>query len=149
MFLEVSMAAKAWVVAAMLVGLPFGVARAEDQPKDAGLREARGAVNQVDKDKNRVTVEQSKGSPLTLQVDKTTTIFIDGRTGTLDEIKAGAEVRASYETKQGANKAQWIEVNKKEKEKEKKPGLSKEKVPDGKAAEGTPEIPANPAPPTE
>ncbi|HEY3445937.1 MAG TPA: hypothetical protein VGK67_06200 [Myxococcales bacterium] len=122
------MAAKAWVVvAAMVVGLPFGVARAEDPPKDAGLREARGAVNQVDKDKNRVTVEQGKGSALTLQVDKTTTIFIDGRTGTLDEIKAGAEVRASYETKQGANKAQWIEVSKKEKKAE----ASKEKIPDG------------------
>ena len=111
------MAARAWLVAVAVaaVGLPFGASRAEEQvsAKDAGLREARGAVNQVDKDKNRVTLRAPKGEPITLQVDKNTTIFIDGRTGTLDEIKAGADVRASYETKAGANKAQWIEVSKK------------------------------------
>jgi Cu/Ag efflux protein CusF len=130
------MAAKAWVVAAMLVGLPFSAARAEESPKDAGLREARGAVNQVDKEKNRVIVDSNKGSPLTLQVDKTTTIFIDGPHGTLDEIKAGAEVRASYETKQGANKAQWIEISKKEK----KPAAAKEK-PEGAAPGKQPAVP--------
>ncbi|MGC4113649.1 MAG: hypothetical protein QM765_03090 [Myxococcales bacterium] len=134
------MAAKAWVVAAMLAGLPLGTARADDPPKDAGLREARGAVGQVDKDRNRVTLEQNKGSALTLQVDKTTTIFIDGRTGTLDEIKAGAEVRASYETKQGANKAQWIEVSKKEK----KPTTSKEKTPEAASeAQSSPKSPTD------
>ncbi|MBI5546498.1 MAG: hypothetical protein HY901_21670 [Deltaproteobacteria bacterium] len=128
------MAAKAVVVAALVAaGLPFGQSRAEAEEgaalRDAGLREARGAVQGVDKDKNKVTVEQPKGSPLTLNVDKTTTIFIDGRTGTLDEIKAGHEVRASYETRQGANKAQWIEVSKKKKD----PGQSHEKLPDGAA----------------
>ena len=120
------MAAKAWVMAAMLAGVPIGVARADEPStsnKEAGLHEARGAVHQVDKETNRVIVEQQKGSPLTLQVDRTTTIFIDGRTGSLDEIKAGADVRASYESKQGSNKAQWIEVTKSRK----KPSLAKEK----------------------
>ena len=135
------MTAKAWVVAAMLVGLPFRMARAEDPTRDTGLRETRGAVQEVDKEKNRVTVEQNKGSHLTLQVDKTTTIFIEGRTGTLDEIKAGAEVRASYEPRQGSNKAQWIEISKKVREH--KPGASKEKLPDG-----TPQTPPSTEPPT-
>lgn len=132
MGLEAAMAFKALVVWAMVAGLPFGVARAAEEKRreEAGLREARGAVNQVDKDKNRVTLDEPKGAPLTLQIDKSTTIFIDGRSGTLDEIRAGAEVRASYETKAGANKAQWIEVSKKAK----KPGTSKERLPEAPTA---------------
>jgi hypothetical protein len=79
----------------------------------SGLREARGKVQQIDKANRQLVVDRSRHGPLTLQIDKSTTIFIDGRTGSLDEIGAGSEVRASFESRQGANRAQWIEVNRK------------------------------------
>jgi hypothetical protein len=76
------------------------------------LREARGKVKDIDKGKNQVVLDRSAKEALTLQVDKSTTIFIDGRIGTLDEVEPGGEVRASYEFRQGANRAQWIEIDK-------------------------------------
>lgn len=118
------MAARTWMAAAWVAAIASavsvgGTAHAGDddtaQARDLGLREARGSIQDVDKERNRVTVEPTKGSALTLQVDRTTTIFIDGRTGSLDEIRAGSEVRASYELRQGSNRAQWIEVSKREK----------------------------------
>jgi Cu/Ag efflux protein CusF len=107
------------VVGAMLLACASR-AVADDNPatdegshESAPLQEARGKVQGVDKDHDRVTLEQSKGETVTLQVNKATTIFVDGHTATLDEIKAGTDVRASFELKQGSNQAQWIEVNRK------------------------------------
>lgn len=103
-----------------IVGSGFAKARAEPRKagnpagQEMGLREAKGTVKDVDKGKSQVTLGPSRGEPLILQVDRTTTIFIDGRVGRLDEVKPGTEVRAAYETRRGANRAQWIEVNRRE-----------------------------------
>ncbi len=104
--------------------------------RDAGaLREARGRVRGVDKEHNELTLDSGQTPPVILQLDKTTTVFVDGHTGTLDEVREGSEVRASFETKRGGNRAQWVEVSKKEK----KPGATQESLPETPtAATGAP-----------
>lgn len=77
------------------------------------LKEASGTIRAIDKDNNRLIIAPGdKGTPVDLVIDRTTTIFVDGRIGKLDDVLEGNEVRASYELKKGSNRAQWIEVNK-------------------------------------
>ncbi|MGI5863297.1 MAG: hypothetical protein ACOX6T_14750 [Myxococcales bacterium] len=73
------------------------------------LREGTGRVREIDRSKKKVTLE-AKADPIVLDVDRTTTIFIDGRIATLEEIEPGMEVRAAWSARRGANRAQWIEV---------------------------------------
>ncbi|MFN7134253.1 MAG: hypothetical protein ACK4N5_19395 [Myxococcales bacterium] len=79
----------------------------------SSLKEAAGKVRSIDKDKNELSIlGEGQTDPVKLTVDRTTTIFVDGRIGTLNDVNEGFEVRASYELKQGNNRAQWIEINK-------------------------------------
>ncbi len=128
-----------WAAAglSLCLALPAGAekSRPESTSGQPGLREARGKIKTVDKAKRQLVLEQPG---LTLQVDHTTTIFVDGRTASLDEVSPGQEVRASYEHKKGLDRAQWIEVSKTSKE----PSQSHERLPE---APGAPP-PGNPSP---
>src|SRR4051812_5662464 len=68
------------------------------------LREAVGRVERVDLKKNAVVVDGQL-----LRVDQTTTIFVDGRTGTLTDLTEGQLVRAAFELGPASPVAQWIE----------------------------------------
>jgi hypothetical protein len=85
-------------------------AASSDDPQP--LREAKGTVKDVNKDRNQLTLGTSRESSFLLQLDKATTVFVEGRIGALTDIKPGQDVRASYEATQGTNRAQWIEVSK-------------------------------------
>ena len=92
--------------------LPEGLeARLKPLREQDSLCEAAGLVQAIDRDRNQLTVNV-KALPVTLQIDKTTTIFVNGRTGTLDDVREGTTVRASYALKKGCNHAQWIEISK-------------------------------------
>ncbi|HCF56904.1 MAG TPA: hypothetical protein DFS52_02770, partial [Myxococcales bacterium] len=54
------------------------------RPDADSLREGAGRVREIDKSKKKVTLE-AKADPVVLDVDRSTTIFIDGRIATLDE----------------------------------------------------------------
>lgn len=111
--------AAATAVLALQIAGPRAGAAAEPADKGAAhrdpgsLREVRGRVSGIDKEHNQLTLENAPSRALTLQLDKTTTVFLDGHTSSLEEVREGAEVRASYEVKRGSNRAQWIEVSKK------------------------------------
>jgi Cu/Ag efflux protein CusF len=111
--------AAATAVLVLQVASPRAEAAAESADKgsayreNGALREVRGRVSGIDKDHNQLTLESAPSRALTLQLDRTTTVFLDGHTSSLDEVREGAEVRASYEVKRGSNRAQWIEISKK------------------------------------
>ncbi len=87
------------------------LARGEEAPPPSGLREARGRVGRLDKANARLTLQRGPREELVLQVEPSTTLFIDGRIGKLSDLREGAQVRVSFEQRDGANRAQWIEVN--------------------------------------
>src|SRR5438445_6084284 len=68
------------------------------------LREAIGKLQRVDVRQSAVVVDGTW-----LKVDQTTTIFVEGRTGTLGDLAEGEIVRAAYETGSVSPIAQWIE----------------------------------------
>lgn len=74
------------------------------------LREVSGEIKDVDRGRNRITVS-ARDLKLVLQVDGGTTIFIEGHTGTLADLRPGQFVRAAYEEMAGAHLAQWIELS--------------------------------------
>jgi len=94
-------------------GLPAQAEKVEKpQPAAYGsLREASGEVKEIQHARNEVTLE-SEGKRVVLRLHRATTIFVDGRVSTLDELKPGMEVRASYEERDGANRTQWLEATK-------------------------------------
>lgn len=79
-----------------------------------GMNELRGTVQAVRPAQNELVLEPAKSpeasAPTTLRVDHDTTIFIDGRTGSLSDLKPGQEVRASFDMKGNERHANWIEV---------------------------------------
>lgn len=77
-----------------------------------GLKQLRGTVESVKPEESTVTLADptQAGKTTTLHVGKDTTIFIDGRTATLSDLKTGQDVRASYEMRGNELHANWIEV---------------------------------------
>ncbi len=73
------------------------IERSKQKPPPADFTQAAGQIERIDGDH---------------QIIKTTTIFVSGRTGTLDDLNEGQVVRATYEeddrSKEGPV-AQWIE----------------------------------------
>jgi Cu/Ag efflux protein CusF len=140
-------AAATAVLMLWLQPLARAAGEAADKPstkRDAGaLREARGRVRGVDKERSQLTLESTQNPPVILQLDQTTTVFVDGHTSTLDEVREGSEVRAAYEVKRSGNRAQWVEVSKKEK----KPGAAPESLPESPTPAPVAPAPATPTAP--
>jgi Cu/Ag efflux protein CusF len=101
---------KVWFLVIAWILLPLTAVTASTNETSNILREIRGKVQKIDKASKQVTILQATKLPLILQLDSTTTIFIDGRSTTIEEIQTGTEIRASYEWKKGLNRAQWVEL---------------------------------------
>jgi hypothetical protein len=88
---------------------PGSVAPAPAVPQE---RHIEGTISKVDP--LQKTVGISKGLfglfGATVRVAEDTQIRVDGKPGTLAEIKEGSRVKASYEVREGANMAKSIEV---------------------------------------
>ena len=98
-----------WLGAAWLGAVP---AQAEEPPAEVrSLREVRGPIAAVDTRGGTLTLtlEEASGR-VELRVDGDTTIFLPGRTGRLEDLKAGQRVRAAYEPRERGSVAQWIEL---------------------------------------
>lgn len=52
----------------------------------------------------------SGGKPMRFELHQSSTIFVDGRLGGLQDLKEGVEVRAAYESRDGQVTIRWIEV---------------------------------------
>ena len=70
--------------------------------------EMEGMIKSVD----TVTKEVSFDNGVTLVMDESATITIEGTEAKLEDLKEGARVKASYEEKDGKNVAEKVEVSK-------------------------------------
>ncbi|WP_224240952.1 hypothetical protein [Hyalangium gracile] len=73
------------------------------------LREVQGPIKAVNAAGGTLTLEHS-GGQVELRVDGTTTIFLPGRTGRLEDLRTGQRIRAAYEPRERGAAAQWIEL---------------------------------------
>jgi hypothetical protein len=76
----------------------------------APLRRAEGRVVNVDAEGRHIYVRMNQAIQAFL-VDTTTTIFLEGRTGEIEDLKPGQVVTASYDVDGEVPVAQWIEVD--------------------------------------
>lgn len=74
------------------------------------LREIRGEVMSVDAATGTLTLSTG-AEPLVVWVDAGTTVFLEDRTGRIEDLKAGQRVNAAYERRGEVSLAQWIELS--------------------------------------
>lgn len=84
-----------------------------------GHHDVRGELAGVHQD--RVVIHTRQG-PVHLHTDEDTTVFTEGRVGTLADLRDGEPVRASVQAEEGRNVALWIEVPSRKPEKKKEKG---------------------------
>ena len=106
------------IVLALTVGMSAGSTLAQTQvlpPRPADqpmLGMLEGSVKKIDPAAGTVQVSwgPSGGLGRTLEVTGDTKIQVEGRQGTLADVREGAKVKASYESFEGKNVAKEIEV---------------------------------------
>lgn len=92
------------------VVLAAGPALGQEPPEEVrGLREVEGAVASVDVPRSKLLLTQGR-KQVELHVDASTTIFLPGRTGSLEDLSPGQRLRVAYEPGEGGAVAQWIEL---------------------------------------
>ena len=91
--------------------VPGGVPPATPTPAEPRTKEVEGTVKKVDALGKSLQVSYRLGLfGATLQVTDETDIQVEGRKGSLSDLREGAKVKASYETRDGKNVAKAIEV---------------------------------------
>jgi Cu/Ag efflux protein CusF len=68
-----------------------------------------GQIMTVDKARKEVTIDQ-RGKTLDLKLTESATVFVNGRLGSLEDLKEGQQVRAAFEERGGQRNLRWIEV---------------------------------------
>ena len=69
-----------------------------------------GEIRGVDKQARTITIDEA-GRLQTLRVDDRSTVFLEGRLGSLEDLREGQQVRAAYEERGTERSLRWIEVN--------------------------------------
>src|SRR6185437_4841705 len=72
-----------------------------------------GRIQQIDKTQHQLTIAQA-GKTQSLKFGDNSTIFYEGRLGSIDDLKEGQEVRAAYEERDGQKNLRWLDVTSKE-----------------------------------
>lgn len=85
-------------------------ALAQEPPAEVrSLREVEGAISSVDVRRGTLMLAEARGR-VELRVDASTTIFLPGRTGRLEDLSPGQRLRVAYEQGERGAVAQWIEL---------------------------------------
>ena len=96
-----------WLGAMVLGAVP---ALAQEPPEEVrGLRQVEGSVSSVDVRSSKLMLAEGR-KRVELHVDASTTIFLPGRTGRLEDLSPGQRLRVAYEPGQHGAVAQWIEL---------------------------------------
>jgi hypothetical protein len=97
-------------LAAALAALAAAGARADDEPDggapSADIRTVSGKVSALEWKDGKVTVQASDG-PVTVAVDRNTTVYLENRLGSLRDVAVGLPVRVSFGPE---HRAFWLEV---------------------------------------
>ena len=92
------------------MALAAGPALAQEPPEEVrGLRQMEGAVSSVDVRSSKLMMAEGR-KRVELHVDASTTIFLPGRTGRLEDLSPGQRLRVAYEPGEHGAVAQWIEL---------------------------------------
>ncbi len=110
---------------------------------EKATKEVQGTVKKVDPAAKSVQVSSGPVGVLgaTLNVTDETKISVQGKEGSIADIREGAKVKASYETRDGKNMAKSIEVMAAEEKKESSPERPATGVFPGGTPPGTPPLP--------
>ncbi len=73
----------------------------------AAAAEMEGKIQSIDTASKEIVLDDGTK----LVCDDSTNIMVEGKEGKLEDLKAGAKVKASYEEKDGKNVAERIEVD--------------------------------------
>jgi hypothetical protein len=85
-------------------------ALAQEPPAEVrGLREVEGAIFAVDVRQRTLSLAQARGR-VELRVEASTTIFLPGGMGRLEDLSPGQRLRVAYEPGERGAVAQWIEL---------------------------------------
>ncbi len=88
-------------------------APAREKPSKPGTfssTQLTGRLSSIDKDAGEVTIDHA-GQTQVLKLGDNTTVFTEGRLGSIEDLKEGQQVRAAFEEKGGERTLRWIEVN--------------------------------------
>jgi len=92
------------------VVLAAGPALAQEPAAEVrGLREMEGAVASVNVQGSKLMLAEGR-QRVELHVDASTTIFLPGRIGRLEDLSPGQKLRVAYEPGERGAVAQWIEL---------------------------------------
>jgi Cu/Ag efflux protein CusF len=80
-----------------------------DQGLSFGANQINGQVQAFEPMQKKITIDQS-GKKQELKLTDDTTVFVDGRLGSVMDLKEGQEVRAAFENRDGGKSLRWIEV---------------------------------------
>lgn len=73
------------------------------------LRQAEGTVEEVNAESGMLRIRAPEAH-FNLQITRATTVFVEGRTGSVEDLQVGAHVRGAYEGNATTGTLQWIEV---------------------------------------
>jgi hypothetical protein len=76
--------------------------------KVVGTKTIAGQIAEVSQD--RMTLKKSDGTPMNLRVTNSTKVTVDGQKGSVESLRQGDEVRASYAQSGGSATAMKIDV---------------------------------------
>jgi hypothetical protein len=100
----------ALALAAALVALAGAGGRADDEPDggapSADIRTVSGKVSALEWKDGKITVQASDG-PVSVVVDRNTTVYLENRLGSLRDVAVGLPVRVSFGPE---HRAFWLEV---------------------------------------
>jgi len=79
------------------------------QDSSLGSTQVVGQIKNIDHSQNALTIDQN-GKQQDLKLSGNPTVFMNGRLGSLSDLKEGQQVRAAYEERDGQKNLRWIEV---------------------------------------
>jgi hypothetical protein len=75
-----------------------------------GARQAVGELRAIDREAHTVTIDEA-GELRTYRMDDRSTVFLEGRLGSLGDLAEGQQVRAAWEERGTERSVRWLEVN--------------------------------------
>jgi hypothetical protein len=101
-----------WVALVAILGLAVTAVVAQTPARPPAVKGVEGTVEKVDPATRSVKVSAGQLGLFgaTVEVTDATRISVDGRGGSLGDIRKGAKVKATYQTRNGKNVAMLIDV---------------------------------------
>ena len=95
------------------IGSKSAPKQAEKNPSQGtssfAANQVAGRVTSVNRSSKQLTIDEA-GQQKEMKIPDNVTVFVNGRLGSIDDLREGQEVRAAYEERSGQKSLRWIEV---------------------------------------